>query len=52
MDLWNALGVSPQQGLLAAAGAIVTAFAFAAFVLLRRSRGESKVGLGLDDSRR
>lgn len=49
MNLWDALGVSSQGGLLAAAAGLVTALLLAAGVILRRSRAEPKSGLGLHD---
>jgi hypothetical protein len=49
MNLWDALGVSSQQGLLAAAAFLGTAILIAAGVILSRSRPERKSGLGLHD---
>jgi hypothetical protein len=49
MNLWDALGVSSQGGLLAAAAGLVTALLFAAGVIWWRSRPERKSGLGLHD---
>jgi len=49
MNLWETLGVSPTQGLLAAALGLVAACVWAAVAYVRRSRAESRVGLGLED---
>jgi len=48
MDLWNALGISPQAGLLGAAAGVVAAFLVAATLLRRRTRPEKR-GLDLAD---
>jgi hypothetical protein len=45
----DALGLSPQGGLLAAAAGLLTAFALAARVFFKRSRTESRAGFRLDD---
>jgi len=38
MDLWNALGISPQVGLLVATAGVLTAFLVAGILAYRRSR--------------
>jgi ABC-type spermidine/putrescine transport system permease subunit II len=50
MDLWSALGISPQVGLLAAAAGLATAIAFARALALRRARVEKR-GLDLREER-
>jgi ABC-type spermidine/putrescine transport system permease subunit II len=50
MDLWTALGMSPQIGLLAAATGVVTAIAVAGALAYRRARTETR-GLGLVEDR-
>ena len=49
MNLLDTLGLSAQEGLLAAAAGLATALLLAAAVFLRRSRAEQKSSLGLDD---
>jgi hypothetical protein len=49
MDLWEALGVSPQGALLAAAGGLVTACVLAVRVFWKRAGSERRHGLGLED---
>jgi hypothetical protein len=51
MNLLDALGVSPQGVLWAAAAGLVTAVLWAAAVSWRRSRAEQKSGLGLHDGK-
>jgi len=46
MDLWAALGITPQAGLIAVAAGIAAAFAVAATLARRRSR-EPKRSLDL-----
>jgi len=46
MDLWNALGISPAVGLVAASAGLVTAFIVAGTLVRRRARPQ-KVGLDL-----
>jgi len=48
MDLWGALGISPQTGLLAAAAGLLAAIVLAAANLRRSSRGE-RARLDLDE---
>lgn len=48
MDLWSALGVSPQVGFLAAAAGLATAIVLARALVLRRARVEKR-GLDLDE---
>lgn len=50
MDLWGALGISPQAGLLAAGAGIATAFLVAGTLLYRRSR-PAKRSFDLSDHR-
>jgi len=38
MDLWNALGISPATGLLAASAGLVTALIVAGTLVRRRAR--------------
>lgn len=47
MNIWDTLGLSAQQGLLAVAAALATTLLLAAGVILRRSRVEQKASLGL-----
>ena len=49
MNLWEALGVSPQTGLLAAAAGLLAAVVLALANFHRGAREESTPGLGLDD---
>jgi hypothetical protein len=49
MSIWDTLGLSAQQGLLAVAASLATACLLAARVILRRSRAEQKSALGLHD---
>ena len=49
MNLWDMLGLSPREGLLLAAAGLAMACAWAAAVVLRRSRAERRSGLGLHD---
>lgn len=49
MNLLDTLGVTPMGALLWAAGGFLAACAWGALSFLRRSRGESQVGLGLED---
>ena len=49
-DLWGALGLSPQTGLLAVVGALVVAGLLGAWTFLRnRSDAHAGRGLSLDD---
>jgi len=48
MNLLDAVGLTAQQGLFAAAGALLTAFGLAAFAFARRARGASRTLLELD----
>ena len=49
MNIWDTLGLSAQQGLLAVAAALATTLLLAAGVILRRSRAEPQRALGLVD---
>jgi hypothetical protein len=49
MNIWNMLGLSPQQGLLAVTAALATTCLLAARVILQRSRVPQKSALGLLD---
>lgn len=49
MNLLDTLGVTPVGGLLVAAGGLLAACAWGAWSFLRRSRADSRVGLGLED---
>ena len=49
MNLFDTLGVTPIGALLWATAGLLAACAWGALSFLRRSRGESRVGLGLDD---
>ena len=49
MNLLDTLGVTPMGALLWAAAGLLAACAWAAWSFLRRSRGEQRVGLGLED---
>ena len=49
MNLLDTLGVTPMGAVLWAAAGLLAACAWGAFSFLRRSRGESRVGLGLED---
>jgi hypothetical protein len=49
-DLWGALGVSPQTGLMAVAGALALAALLGGWTFLRnRSDSHASRGLSLDD---
>jgi ABC-type Fe3+ transport system permease subunit len=49
MNLWDALGISAQQGLWAAGGALLLALALAAGLARRRARREVGGGFQLGD---
>jgi hypothetical protein len=49
MDLWQAMGLTPVQGMLAVAGSALTAVVLGAGVFLRRARGERRTLLRLGD---
>ena len=49
MNLWDALGISQQQGIMGACACVVAALVLGAGLFLRKSRAERKGGLGLDD---
>jgi hypothetical protein len=49
-DLWGALGVSPQTGLIAVVGALAAAALLAGWTFLRnRSNAHAARGLSLDE---
>jgi hypothetical protein len=48
MNLWDALGISPQQGILGACACLLAALVLGAGMFLK-SRAERKGGLRLDD---
>jgi hypothetical protein len=47
MDLWSALGVSRQAGLIAAAVGLVAALVLAGSLAFRKGSGDDDAGLGL-----
>jgi hypothetical protein len=49
MDLWGALGLSRDAGLLAAAAGLLVAVALSGAIALRRRRDGRRRGLGLLD---
>ena len=49
MDLWSALGVTPQSGLIAVGIGLAAALALAARIVLRGRGASRSGGLGLDD---
>jgi hypothetical protein len=49
MNLWDALGISPQHGILGACACLAAALVLGAGMFLRKSRAERKGGLRLDD---
>jgi len=49
MDLWDALGVSPQQGLLVAGLGLLAALVLAGRALSGKARGGNEGGLDLHD---
>lgn len=49
MDLWHALGITPQQGLVFAGVVFAAALVLAGSVFVRRTRAERRSGLGLDE---
>jgi len=52
MDLWNAIGITPGAGLLAAAAGLVAALVMAGMTFFRRSNPPEVRGLGLEDHQR
>ena len=50
MNLLETLGVTPMGAVLWAAAGLLAACAWGALSFVRRSRGESRVGLGLEGS--
>jgi hypothetical protein len=51
MDLWNALGISKEAGLIAAALGIIGAVVMAAGIAIRRGSAPRRGSLHLDDRR-
>jgi tetrahydromethanopterin S-methyltransferase subunit C len=49
MNLLDTLGVTPLGGLLVAAAGLLAACVWGAWSFVRRTRAESRVGLGLED---
>lgn len=49
MDIWHAMGISQETGLLAAAGCVLAAFLLAATLVVRRGREEPRGALRLKD---
>jgi hypothetical protein len=52
MDLWNAIGITPGAGLVAAGLGLVAALVMAGTIVFRRSRHSEVRGLGLEDHQR
>lgn len=49
MDLWHAMGISRETGLIAVACGVVAALLLAAGLVVRRSRVGERAGLHLND---
>ena len=49
MNLLDTLGLTPVGGLLVAAAGLLAASAWGAWSFMRRSRGDSRIRVGLED---
>ena len=51
MDLWNALGISKEAGLIAAGSGLIGAVVMAAVIAIRRGSAPRRGSLQLDNRR-